>query len=160
MPELRTLGFLSGEQPDHQGRFLKDLQAWPDDRLEAVHDFIQWMFPLAEPSPVNPEAPVLEAGALAELQARPDLRSRVQANVRASYARMRRFYEDSSHWVTPGNHNHLRITRILRSLRLIGLDAEATEFFAWLETVYKAEPQGITGRSFDFWRRAITSAGT
>jgi hypothetical protein len=164
VPELRVLGFLSGEQPDDRGRFLRDLQRWPDERLEAVHDFIQWMFPLAEPSPVNPSAPVLDEAALAELRARPDLHATVQANVCASYERMRRFYEESRHWITPGNHNHLRITRILKSLRLLGLDAEAAEFFAWLETIYQAERQkprpGISERSFQFWRQTLTSAGT
>ena len=152
------LGFLSGEQPDHQGRFLRELQHWPDSRLEAVHDFIQWMFPLAEPSPVNPLAPVLDDVALAELRSQPELRATVQANVRASYERMRRFYEDSRHWVTPGNHNHLRITRILKCLRLLGLEPEAGGFFEWLETVYQAEQKkprpGISERSFEFWRQA------
>jgi Opioid growth factor receptor (OGFr) conserved region len=152
------LGFLSGEQPDDQGRFLREIQQWPDQRIEAVHDFIQWMFPLAEPSPVNPEAPVLDGAVLAELRARPELRARVQEGARASLDRMRRFYERSRHWVTPGNHNHLRVTRILKCLRLLGLEAEAAEFFAWLSEVYEAERKkprpGISERSFEFWRQA------
>jgi hypothetical protein len=152
------LGFLSGDAPDHAGRLVADLQQWPDQRLEAVHDFIQWMFPLQEASPVNPLAPVLDEAALEELRSRAQLRARVQENTRASYERMRRFYEGSRHWVTPGNHNHLRITRILKSLRLLGLEAEAGEFFGWLEGVYQEEKKkarpGISERSFEFWRQA------
>jgi hypothetical protein len=155
---LAILGFLSGEQPDDQGRFLREIQQWPDQRVEFVHDFIQWMFPLAERSPVNPEAPVLDGVALAELRARPELQATVQEGARASLERMRRFYEGSRHWVTPGNHNHLRITRILKSLRLLGLEPETAEFFAWLAAVYEAEREkprpGISERSFEFWRQA------
>jgi Opioid growth factor receptor (OGFr) conserved region len=56
----RITGFLSGGAPDNEGRTLSDIQQWSDQRLEAVHDFIQWMFPLMEPIPVNPDAPVLD----------------------------------------------------------------------------------------------------
>src|ERR1051326_6842308 len=105
----RIIGFFSGEAPDDEGRYLHDIQRWPDHRLESVHDFIQWMFPLPEPSPVNPDAPVLDAATIAEIRARPEL----QENLRASWMRMKRFYEGTRHWITPGNHNHLRITRIL-----------------------------------------------
>jgi hypothetical protein len=153
----RLIGFLSGDSPDSEGRFLGDIQRWPDDRLERVHDFIQWMFPLREASPVNPDAPVLDTETIAEIRARPQ----VQGNVRQSYARMRRFYEGSRDWVTAGNHNHLRITRILKCLCLLGLDAEAKEFFAWLAGIYEEERRkpnpGITALSLEFWRRTVGS---
>ena len=70
----RLIGFLSGTAQDGAGRLLPDLLAWPDQRLEQVHDFIQWMFPLPEPSPVNPDAPVLDAGTIAEIRARAESR--------------------------------------------------------------------------------------
>ena len=151
----RIIGFLSGEQPDSEGRMLREIQEWPDARLENVHDFIQWMFPLTEPSPVNPEAPVLDPETIREIRSRPE----VQQNIRASLERMRGFYERSGYWITPGNHNHLRITRILKSLRLMGLDPEAEAFFTWLSEIFHAEHSktrpGITARSFDFWTSAM-----
>lgn len=153
-PNARLTGFLSGDSPDSEGRLLNDILRWPDERLERIHDFIQWMFPLTEPSPVNPQAPVLDAETIAEILAQPQL----QANVRRSYERMRRFYQDSRSWVMAGNHNHLRITRILKCLRLLGLDAEAKEFFDWLATIYGEERRkprpGISIRGFEFWRNA------
>ena len=51
------------------------------------------------------------------------------------------------------NHNHLRITRILRSLRVLGLEKEAWEFFKILKRVY--EGGGIGQKSMMFWTRAI-----
>jgi hypothetical protein len=32
---------------------------WSDDKWEVAHDFIQWLFPLKEPSNFNPDAPLL-----------------------------------------------------------------------------------------------------
>jgi len=148
------IGFLSGQTADGEGRQLSEILAWPDERLEHVHDFIQWLFPLTDPSPVNPSAPVLDADTIAAVRAQPE----VLANLRAAYQRMLRFYRGSRHWIAPGNHNHLRITRILKCLRLAGLDAEAHEFFEWLSTIYKQEQlkprPGITARSFEFWKDA------
>jgi hypothetical protein len=55
----RLLNFYRGQGTDTEGRLLKDIWAWGDDDLEAVHDFIQWLFPLPEPSRFNPDAPRL-----------------------------------------------------------------------------------------------------
>jgi hypothetical protein len=48
-----------GRAVDTEGRSLKDVLSWPDDELEVVHDFVQWLFPLPEPSRFNPDAPLL-----------------------------------------------------------------------------------------------------
>jgi opioid growth factor receptor-like protein len=150
----RIIDFFNGGRPDGAGRYLSELQTWPDERLESVHDFIQWMFPLTEPSPVNPGAPVLDDDTIREIRSRPE----VQAHVRASWQRMKQFYEGSHHWISPGNHNHLRITRILKCLRLLGLDEEATAFFSWLKEIYDEERRkprpGISERTFQFWMSA------
>jgi hypothetical protein len=168
-PEI--LDFQSGVKPDNRGRFLRDLQAWDDDRLEDVHDYIQWMFPLREPSPVNPSAPALDRETIAEFRARPEL----QDNLRASFLRMLRFYgiewregqvvraasysERSRNWLWQGNHNHLRITRILKCLAALGLEAEARAFLACLTEIYEAEERkarpSISEETYRFWSTAV-----
>jgi hypothetical protein len=50
----RLLDFYRGVGADTEGRRLEDILAWPDDDLEEVHDFIQWLFPLPEPSRASP----------------------------------------------------------------------------------------------------------
>lgn len=30
----RIISFYSGEEPDHRGRYFREIQTWPDDRLE------------------------------------------------------------------------------------------------------------------------------
>ena len=58
--------------------------------------------------------------------------------------------ENFSNWDVRMDHNHLRITRIIRSLRVLGLEDEAHAFRAALE-----EYTTNTGnRSREFWRRA------
>jgi hypothetical protein len=168
--KTRIVGFFEGSLPDNRGRFLSDIQSWPEARLEAVHDFIQWMFPLTEPSPVNPSAPVLDRETIKAFRAAPELRQAL----RASWLRMIDFYgfefsdgrvqpsagfaAKSANWLNPNNHNHLRITRILKCLRLLGLEREANAFFDCLAELYTSErrkPQpGITERTFEFWSAA------
>ncbi len=170
--EQRILDFYGGSGVDHDGRRWEDIVGWSDARLEAVHDFIQWLFPLPEPSPVNPLAPVLDRETIAAFRVRADL----VANLRGSLERMLRFYglalgdgpgveraanfaERAENWLSPNNHNHLRITRILRCCWLLGLEAEARAFLEALEGIAREHPQGVTARSVQFWRGAVTGGG-
>jgi hypothetical protein len=50
------------------------------------------------------------------------------------------------------DHNHLRITRIIRSLRVLGLEEEALAFFHALKRVQ--ESSIISPRSLMYWSRA------
>ncbi|MEN6604083.1 MAG: opioid growth factor receptor-related protein [Bryobacteraceae bacterium] len=166
----RLLEFYSGRGRDDRGRLLREILAWPDDTLEDVHDYIQWLFPLTEPSAFNPRAPLLDQAAIREFRRSDDLRRAVTA----SFERMLRFYgfemapdleceihrapnfaERAREWLYPMNHNHLRITRILKCLRLVGLEAQAAAFFAALEKLYNEDPRpGITAETFRYWREA------
>ncbi len=155
--------------PDDEGRTLEEILAWPDEKLEAVHDFIQWLFPLPERSGANPDAPVLDATTINAFRASSDLQDRL----RQSFLRMLRFYglvfaegavqraanftARSLNWFCPGNHNHLRLTRMLRSLRLLGLEAESEALFHALSEIYRAQPGGITQRTYQFWKDAVSS---
>ena len=52
--------FLNGTGIDHQGRFITDIWKFSDRDIEYKHDFIQWVFPLTEPSMSIFGAPVLD----------------------------------------------------------------------------------------------------
>lgn len=58
----------------------------------------------------------------------------------------------SQNWVCRFDHNHLRITRIIRSLRILGLQEEALAFFKALKLVQEAS--NISSRSLMYWSRA------
>ncbi|HEY7837205.1 MAG TPA: opioid growth factor receptor-related protein [Terriglobales bacterium] len=143
---------------DDRGRRLAEILAWSDARLEAVHDYIQWVFPLPEASGANPSAPVLSQADIAAFGADPGLRQRLAA----ALERMQAFYglrpPGPMPWLTPGNHNYLRLTRMLRCLRTLGLEAEARELFAQLEAVYRDHAAVIGAVTFGFWRRAMAAA--
>jgi len=165
MGAAAILEFYCGGRDD-EGRMLEDILSWPDEELEAVHNFIQWLFPLPERSGANPGAPVLDEATIEAFHRSPEL----QGRLRQAFLRMMRFYgfvwrggqvvpsEDFSqkaqNWLHPDNHNHLRLTRILRSLRILGLETEMQALFAALKEVYNGHSGSITSRTFDFWTRA------
>ena len=99
--------------------------------------------------------------------AQPELRQ----NLRVSFLRMLRFYglemksgavqpaanfqQRAANWLQTGNHNHLRITRILKSLTLLGLAEESGALLECLETICAEHPGKISAVSLRFWRAAI-----
>ena len=65
-----------------------------------------------------------------------------------------RDFSRATNWVSGFTHNHLRITRIIRSLRVLGLDAEATAFFKAVKDVYDTTGR-IGAQSLDYWTKAV-----
>lgn len=155
---------------DDRGRTLAEILAWPDDRLEAIHDFIQWLFPLPERSGANPDAPTLDTATIDAFHATPAMRD----HLHQAFERMLRFYglawvpsatggtverlpnfrERAQNWLWPMNHNHLRLTRILRSTLLLGLEAESKALFHALNGIYREFPDRISTRTHAFWSDA------
>ncbi|KAL8780409.1 MAG: hypothetical protein Q9213_006494, partial [Squamulea squamosa] len=64
------------------------------------------------------------------------------------------FRTASQNWVTRFDHNHLRITRIIRSCRVLGLEEEAAAFFEALMQVVRERRGAISQKTVLFWRRA------
>jgi hypothetical protein len=146
----RIVAFYEGSGRDDRGRSLEDVLRFDDGALEYTHDFIQWLFPLRDRSGANPTAPRLDDPTVAAFRARPELR----AALRRSYDRMLAFYKADPGWITPGNHNHLRLTRMILSLRTLGLDAEAQELFRFITEA--SARGGVTNETLRYWREAAT----
>ena len=53
--------FLEGEGTDAHGRTVFEVVAMDDIALDRTHDFIQWLFPLPEPSTAVPDTDVAAA---------------------------------------------------------------------------------------------------
>ena len=143
--------FLSGSGRDASGRSVSDVLAMDDRALEAVHDFIQWLFPLPTRSMAQPQSPVLDASEILAIRDDPA----AQANLRAGAQRMRRFYGLNDHWLTGFDHNHLRITRIVTSLKLLAGDDEAKRFLSFVEDRCRAARDPVNARSREYWRAAL-----
>jgi hypothetical protein len=165
--DSRIVRFYRGDSPDTRGRTLDDILAWDDGQLEAVHDYIQWLFPLDEPSRFNPDAPLLTPADRLAFRHEPHA-----ANLRRALDRMLRFYgftidrsagapriirsaqwEDrSQEWLHAGNHNLLRLTRVIRSLALLGQTDLAQALYAAL----KREGEGrVTSATLGYWKEAM-----
>ncbi|MFC0387045.1 opioid growth factor receptor-related protein [Muricoccus vinaceus] len=143
--------FLRGEGRDGQGRRLAEVLAFDDARLEAVHDFIQWLFPLPDPSQAVPGSPVLGAAEAAAIRADP----RAQAGLRAALERMAGFYAATDHWLVRHDHNHRRITRIIAAARDLLDRDEAAAFHAAI-SARNAEAGGVIDPvSLRYWERAL-----
>jgi hypothetical protein len=167
------VAFYRDGAPDGEGRTLAEIVGWDDDRLESIHDFIQWLFPLPEPSGANPHAPILDPATIGVFRSSVAMQDRL----RKAFQRMLRFYgfraratpaglaieraEDfearARNWLWPMNHNHLRLTRILRSAQLLGLDAESKALFEALNALYREYPDRIPSRTHAFWASAAGS---
>ena len=65
------------------------------------------------------------------------------------------WHKASRSWCVRMDHNHLRITRILRCLRVLGLQTECDTFFAALKHAYDDPATSIGQRSMEFWTRAV-----
>jgi len=170
-PGDALLRFYRLEGPDMHGRTLPEIWAWDAARLEGVHDYIQWLFPLPEPSAFNPQAPILTQETVAAFLADAQLRERLLR----SLTLMLDFYglalesvgngtphiepapgfaARSRGWLQPGDHNHLRLTRILTSVRLLGLGEHSQALFACLAAIAHDHPHAISATTLGYWQRA------
>lgn len=164
----KLVDFYRGEAADAEGRRLEDVWRWSDEEWEEVHDFIQWLFPLPERSRFNPDAPLLSEDDVAAFQADKELRERLFL----SYVRFLSFAgltvgeggkvidgpnlaaraPDVWQWQ---NHNWLRISRVLRSLSLLGLQKQARALYAWLHAAHEARRFPIDETTFRYWSQAV-----
>ncbi len=55
----------------------------------------------------------------------------------------------------PHDHNHLRITRILTSLRDLVGPEEARDFHERITALNRAAGSPVNPESLDYWRRAV-----
>jgi hypothetical protein len=164
------VSFYRGESPDSSGRSLDEIHSWNDDKLEYTHDYIQWLFPLEERSQFNPDAPLLDAAQIQAVRSDDTLKEKLVKSLQVMLAfyglqceakegamvvtKSKAFAKRAQNWLSKHNHNYLRITRILTSLRLLGLEAQARAFFNCLEQIFQEERDKIGNVTFGYWRRA------
>lgn len=139
--------FYKGNKPLKDGTFIHDILEWEDEKLEQCHDYIQWVFPLTEPSEFNPDAPIFTYEDSVAFVEDED----IYENVQPVFERMMDFYgftygidnelclKDFKHtfWWHPKNHNMRRLTRIIKSLRLMGFENLSEALFQILMTLFE-----------------------
>ena len=170
-PGDALLRFYRLEGPDARGRTLPEIWGWDAARLEGVHDYIQWLFPLPEPSAFNPQAPILTNETIDAFRGDAELRQRLlrslalmldfygltlesDGNRAPRIERARDFAAKSGDWLRTGDHNHLRLTRILTSVRLLGLDDHSRALYRCLAVIAADHPHAVSATTLDYWRRS------
>ncbi len=107
--------FHDAKAPLANGHKRDSLLLMPDEEFESNHGFIQWAFPTAEKSNHNFTTPVLDLDSAIWLAERND----VSEFLENMSVRFLEFLKRNDHWKSSYNHNHLRISRAIDSLRLL-----------------------------------------
>ena len=166
MANRELLDFYNGQGTDDKGRRIEEIWAFSNDDLESVHDYIQWLFPLMERSAFNPGAPLLDDETIARFWEDEAIRDNLARSLAVmldfyglataghSILRVPTFGTRSRVWLTPHNHNFLRLTRILNSLSLLGLPDRAMQLLACLEEIARLRAGIISDETLRYWRAA------
>jgi len=162
------IAFYKGAGTDHRGRTLSGILAFSDAELESCHDYIQWLFPLRSASPYNPEAPVVDGA----VQQAFTTDQALQGELHRALLRMLQFYGvvlretpqgfellmpqdvQDFHWMNSDNHNHKRLSRMLGSLKILGLETHVAALWQGLQRLAMAHPECISSATLTHWRLA------
>jgi Opioid growth factor receptor (OGFr) conserved region len=172
---LNLIPFYRGQEANNNHVTLEQILAWDDTRLESVHDYIQWLFPLKTMSGPNPSAPVLDDATILTFQNDPILKNQVLRSFRRMLtfyglqmgegtkviSRAANFNARASVWLynSSGHHNFLRITRILHSMNLLGLGAYCKPFLNILVDIRRNEGKNaISETTLGYWEAAERGA--
>lgn len=150
-----------------EGFTIHDVWKFDRETLEKRHDYIQYLFPLDGPSSFNSGAPIVTPEVIRAFKRIPLLQSKLRRN----FYMMLKFYGLEYHprqgiiqgphfnkisklWITPGNHNFLRITRMISSLGLLGLLPEGQAFFVGMCNIYHQHKHIIGRQTGIYWVNA------
>ena len=149
----QIIDFYRGYKVNSCRHQLSDIWTFSFQRMEQVHDYIQWMFPLDEPSNHNPEAPILTKEDIEEFKRSPKLRWSLLTSV---HTYMRFLDVTPGQWVTEFDHNHLRITRMLKCLMLMGMELEARARLDEVMLIVRSrDAEETMAKAIGFWREAV-----
>lgn len=165
---MKLVEFYRGNIPNNDGVFIDDILGYSYGQLEIDHAYIQWILPLKERSMFNVDAPLLHNDEIKLFLADPELRSKFSEVV----VKMLDFFgmymhkstvdwqepdpefghKDPKWWLRFFNHNFLRMTRMLTSLRYLGHEQTSLAVYNCLlrsRDMYGEE-------SYEYWTDAAT----
>lgn len=167
--ETPLIQFYLGTTADHRGRMIDEIWAQPHFWLEHTHDYIQWLFPIPEAGRFNSFAPLLGEAEQKTFSRSEELKRRQRTSLdlmldffglewnEALIAAKENLDIRTHIWLKPGGHNHLRITRIIRSLHLCGQPTLASAFQNTVITI-GTERGAVSSQTLQYWRSAIPSS--
>jgi hypothetical protein len=122
----------------------------PNVYWEKCHELVQWFFPLPEPSKMHPTAPIATEKDFEAFKTNQELGDRLTRAVN----RYVLFLKGYSGWRRKKDHNHLRVTRIIRCLTLAGMPGLALSFYH--KVLLFIGPDGIVPHeTIEYWKEAL-----
>lgn len=166
---MKIVEFYRGERPNQAGVTLAEMRQFTLSQMEVDHDYIQWMFPSNEPSALNCDAPVLTKEESEIFKSDPELqrllldsfdqflfflgfilRVNESGDIEIDTIPPDDQRGNPLWWTSHFNHNMLRITRVIKCLRLTGNDRQAIAFYTKLGQ-YK---ENFSANTWNYWRQA------
>ena len=142
--------FLICEEADFLGRNLQDIWDFSDDEIEQTHDFVQLVFPTNKPSMAVSHGFYLDSETLIEqIKNNPETKK----NIVKSANWFLSFLARNTYWNQKYDHNQLRITRIIESLRLLVSNEEADKFYRSVLKLIE-EDNKVNLNTLVFWKNA------
>lgn len=163
--------FYLGYRHDHRGRLIEQIWSYDHRALEGNHDYIQWLFPSWMRSQISSAAPLLNEKIQQEFCSDPELQTRLLesldlmldfyglARTDDAICRATHFEDRASNWLSPGNHNHLRLTRILGALWTLGCETQAQQLYRCLESIAEEFSSCVTEKTRAYWAEAARQDG-
>ena len=142
--------FLLAEEPDFKGRMIQDIWNFSDEEIESQHDFIQIIFPLNKKSQSVFHGHYLENEEIIKSLKNDE---QIKQAIIKSSSWFLSFLKRNCYWNNRHDHNHLRITRVIESLRLIVSNEEADKFHKSILEIIKGNNK-INNRTLEFWKNA------
>ena len=134
--------FYNANAPLADGLRRNELLTMSDEEFEFKHGFIRWAFPIPDGSNHGSNAPVLDLDTALWLAENSD----VSGFLEAMTVRFLEFLSRNHHWKQEFNHNHLRISRVIQSLRIL----HSWELADW----FYSKVRKLAGDSFSSMARA------
>lgn len=158
---MKITEFYLNAAPDTEGRYIEQIWQMSDEELLHGHDWVQWLFPLAEESMFNPDAPLLKSHDVIVFKSNPTIRGNLESSFFRFLKVLGLSWEEGKvvgngdTWIfkTP-NHNWLRFTRVIKSLSLCGLPDEALGLYDFLVQNTDSEQ---SKDSRPYWKAALES---
>lgn len=158
--------FISGKASDKFGRNIEQLLAYNHFWLEHDHKYIQVLFPIDEGTKFNQHAPLVTQADRDVFANSKDLRiAHLKAlDLLLEFWGLQRdgceifsmlALSPATHvWLKSYDHNQLRLTRVIRSLYLLGNEQVATNLCDFLISAAK-ETGTVSDKTVDYWRNAL-----
>lgn len=127
-----------------------DIVERDDEFWETTHDFIQWIFPINEPSRFNQKAPVIDQSSIRQLLESDKTKQKLSLGT----DRYKSFLRANDNWRFGYDHNHMRISRVIKCLRLLSDDQSANKFKYWVAGELGDDIDQIHPESQRYWRLA------